>query len=68
MVLGDEHFGKSKEIVPENQESEYLEFDSRNREARKTDVKPCKVSIDIPDNECLSGRCGDCHGFDESSG
>ncbi|EOX94135.1 Uncharacterized protein TCM_003386 [Theobroma cacao] len=28
--LGCEHSGKSKEIVLEDQESEYLEFDSRN--------------------------------------
>ncbi|EOY03219.1 Uncharacterized protein TCM_017881 [Theobroma cacao] len=78
--LGGEHSSKSKETVLEDQETEYLEFDSQTTvadsvgialgqgEVRKTNVKPCEVSIDIPGNECLS-RCRDgCDGLNGSSG
>ena len=37
-------------------------------EARKIDVKPCKVSVGISCDECLSGHRGGCHGLEESTG
>ena len=33
-----------------------------HRKGKKLICKPCGVPVGIPDNECQSGRRGDCHG------
>ncbi|EOY21594.1 Uncharacterized protein TCM_013479 [Theobroma cacao] len=38
------------------------------RKGKKLICKPCGVPVGIPDNECQSGRRGDCHGPEGGSG
>ena len=39
-----------------------------HRKGKKLICKPCGVPVGIPDNECQSGRRGDCHGPEGGSG